>query len=181
MVATVVFVACLSAVLSAEVSPDVQCNFTGPFSALRSVNGRGSGGYYLINTTENNRPNCTYVRAPEVRLTEGSREKFTYGQLKKGQNVMRRHRGRVHVQGDMIIVTGKRAGISQLLFSDYRTCDVVLGPSGHDYQLWLHAHNVQNGSDPCCDVKFQELVWNRTVFQVYHETCPPVPTPVRTL
>nr|ABI52654.1 monotonin [Argas monolakensis] len=172
MVSVAIAVACLFAAVSTEAS--APCNFNGPFQAWRSVNGPGSGGYYMVKTTDPQTPDCPYVLVPRTRLTEGDAVEFTYGSLEDGE--LTRRTATVSGQGSNIVVTGgDNPGTTTLIFSDYQTCDVVRGPTG-GYELWVHADNVHDSSHGCCDTKFYQVTGGNGIRDVYQETCPPLPT-----
>nr|3BRN_A Chain A, Lipocalin [Argas monolakensis]3BRN_B Chain B, Lipocalin [Argas monolakensis] len=152
-----------------------QCDFGGPFQAYKSVNGPGNGGYYLRKTTKPGTPECAYVLVPQNTLSEGQSTSFTYGKLQNGQMIQLT--ATVTVNGDKIEVTGAGqdlSGTTTVLFSDYRSCDVMRGPDGN-YELWVHSSAINLQSYGCCDTKFAQVAGGRPIHHTWQTYCPPLP------
>nr|ABI52694.1 lipocalin [Argas monolakensis] len=174
MVSVTLAVACLFAAVSAAAS-SAQCDFGGPFQAYKSVNGPGNGGYYLRKTTKPGTPECAYVLVPQNTLSEGQSTSFTYGKLQNGQMIQLT--ATVTVNGDKIEVTGAGqdlSGTTTVLFSDYRSCDVMRGPDGN-YELWVHSSAINLQSYGCCDTKFAQVAGGRPIHHTWQTYCPPLP------
>nr|ASV59774.1 lipocalin-like protein [Ornithodoros turicata] len=138
--------------------------------AWKLLQRRQSKRYFLVKTTSVNLGECSYLKPGKIDEATQSAS-FSFGLRDKPGKSLTTQSAMVKAQGEKLVVTGDSQGTTTVLFSDYGSCDVLLGPDG-DCELWAHEAVVRSSSLGCCDTKFQACAKKKKVRHTYQENCP---------